>query len=151
MFTFLLHLSNESKCFFLYKFKNIFLCFLTWELRKTNVIGDKFLFKFLFTFFSFLLFISRTIHMSFGIFRLETMSWESNGVNVEVDWKPERTLVLLGRTGNGKSATGNSILGETKFLSKTRGRFITKECKLHTSMQPNGQRINVIDTPGEFL
>ncbi|CAF1747003.1 hypothetical protein Bca4012_043945 [Brassica carinata] len=88
--------------------------------------------------------------MSFGIFRLETMSWESNGVNVEVDWKPERTLVLLGRTGNGKSATGNSILGETKFLSKTRGRFITKECKLHTSMQPNGQRINVIDTPGLF-
>ncbi|CAH8332005.1 unnamed protein product [Eruca vesicaria subsp. sativa] len=78
------------------------------------------------------------------------MSWESNEVNVEVDGKPERTLVLLGRTGNGKSATGNSILGETKFLSKTRGRFITKECKLHTSQLPNGQRINVIDTPGLF-
>ncbi|KAF8113607.1 hypothetical protein N665_0047s0015 [Sinapis alba] len=78
------------------------------------------------------------------------MSWGSNKVNVEVDWKPERTLVLLGRTGNGKSATGNSILGETKFLSKTRGRFITKECKLHTSMLSNGQRINVIDTPGLF-
>ncbi|CAA7033274.1 unnamed protein product [Microthlaspi erraticum] len=78
------------------------------------------------------------------------MALDSSEVEVEVGWKSERTLVLVGRTGNGKSATGNSILGETKFLSKARGRFITKECKLHKSERPNGLTINVIDTPGLF-
>ncbi|CAA7033282.1 unnamed protein product [Microthlaspi erraticum] len=49
-----------------------------------------------------------------------------------------------------KSTHERTILGETKFLSKARGRFITKECKLHKSELPNGLTINVIDTPGLF-
>ncbi|XP_010437891.1 PREDICTED: immune-associated nucleotide-binding protein 8 [Camelina sativa] len=64
--------------------------------------------------------------------------------------KPARTLVLLGCSGNGKSATGNSILGREAFESKGSAAAVTKECELKTTKRPNGQIINVIDTPGLF-
>ncbi|XP_023636093.1 immune-associated nucleotide-binding protein 11 [Capsella rubella] len=64
--------------------------------------------------------------------------------------KPARTLVLLGCSGNGKSATGNSILRREAFESKVRAAAVTKECELKTTKRPNGQIINVIDTPGLY-
>ncbi|XP_073351106.1 GTPase IMAP family member 4-like [Pagrus major] len=61
----------------------------------------------------------------------------------------EIRMVLLGRTGNGKSASGNTILNRKAFKSVLSPCSVTSECEKARGMV-DGRKVAVIDTPGIY-
>nr|XP_057921495.1 uncharacterized protein LOC131124023 [Doryrhamphus excisus]XP_057921496.1 uncharacterized protein LOC131124023 [Doryrhamphus excisus]XP_057921497.1 uncharacterized protein LOC131124023 [Doryrhamphus excisus] len=79
-----------------------------------------------------------------------TLTFTASPATLSSPSSPELRLVMLGRSGSGKSAAGNAILGRAEFESHPDSLVaITQECAKKKAVVA-GRRVAVVDTPDWF-
>ncbi|XP_054986157.1 GTPase IMAP family member 5-like [Sorex araneus] len=83
-----------------------------------------------------------------GHSRVQTVSSGSRA-GAGIDASSSLRIVLVGKSGSGKSATGNSILCRPEFESHVAGQSVTRQCQEARGTW-EGRSILVVDTPPIF-